>query len=58
MSKRRSPNLEYEVNSTTPAQRLWSVRHIWQLLIWLPILIGLAAAVLAPFVARGCSLAK
>lgn len=50
--------LEYETQDMTPTSRPSLLRHSWQFLIWAPVLIGLAAAIVLPLIARGCAALK
>ncbi len=56
VDKGKPAKLEYETQDTTPQSRGPSLmRHGWQFVMWAPILLALAAAVLLPLIARGCA---
>ncbi len=56
VDKGKPAKLEYEAQDTTPQSRGPSLmRYGWQFVMWVPILLGLAAGVLLPVIARGCA---
>lgn len=56
--RRELRQLEYEAQDMMPTRGPSLLRHSWQLLLWLPMLIALAGAILMPLISRGCAAVK